>query len=44
MRTAEPDTIRTSLACASAHHAGFEVAKLLIRFGLDRQVQAASWA
>lgn len=41
MRTAEPDTIRTSLASASAHPAGVEAAKLLIRFGFARQLQAA---
>lgn len=44
MRTAEPDTIRTSLACTSVHQAGEEAAKLLIRFGFDRPQQAASWA
>lgn len=44
MRTAEPDTIRTSLASASAHHTGVEAAKLLICFSLARQMQAASWA
>ena len=44
MRTPEPDTIRTSLASASEHPAGVEAAKLLIFFGLVRQLQAASWA
>lgn len=42
MRTAEPDAIRTSFASTSAHPASVELAKLLIRFGLARQLQTTS--
>jgi hypothetical protein len=44
MRAAKPDMIRTSLAVTSPHLASVDAAKLLIFFGLARQLQVASWA